>query len=72
MDIRETLVEYSEEGYRKSTSSLVPNNPIERILGVLIPVLRELSLKLRNRAEEKEFLRHFPITISRRTTCMHS
>ena len=72
MDIRQTLVGYSEEGYRKSTSSLVPNIPIDRILGVRIPVLRKLSLKLRNTEEEKEFLRHFPITISRRITYMHS
>ena len=34
--------------------------PIERILGVRIPVLRKLSLKLRNRAEEKEFLKALP------------
>ena len=60
MDIRETLVEYSLEGYRKSTSSLIPNIQIERILGVRIPVLRKLSLKLRNTEEKKEFLNALP------------
>ena len=60
MDIRETLVEYSLEGYRRSTSSLIPNIPIDRILGVRIPVLRKLSLKLRNRVNEKEYLKALP------------
>ena len=42
-EIRNRLEELSEEKYREFTSSLIPDFPKERILGVRIPDLRRLA-----------------------------
>ena len=53
--IKEKLTEYSEDGYRKFTSSLIPG--VEHILGIRLPLLRKMGKELA-KGDWREYLEH--------------
>lgn len=53
--IKEKLTEYSEDGYRKFTSSLIPG--VEHILGIRLPLLRKMAKELA-KGDWREYLEH--------------
>ena len=53
--IKEKLTEYSEDGYRKFTSSLMPG--VEHILGIRLPLLRKMAKELA-KGDWREYLEH--------------
>ena len=53
--IKKKLQEYSEEGYRKFTSSLLPG--VGNVLGIRLPLLRKMAKELA-KGDWKEYLEH--------------
>lgn len=58
--VLERLLALRDEPYRAFTVSLVPNIPPERILGVRLPVLRQLAKEMKRAGEQETFLRELP------------
>lgn len=54
MNIKQELLEKSEEKYRKFSQSLLPN--INNVLGVRLPVLRKIAKKIYSQTDWKTFL----------------
>lgn len=53
--IKEKLNEYSEDGYQKFTSSLIPG--VDNVLGIRLPLLRKMAKELA-KGDWKEYLEH--------------
>lgn len=60
MNIRNELLALSEEAYGDFQANIVPNIERERIIGIRIPVLRQLAKKLKGAPEVKEFFAALP------------
>lgn len=60
MNIRDELLALAEEAYGDFQSKIVPNIERERIIGIRIPVLRQLAKKLKNAPEVKSFFSSLP------------
>ena len=58
-ELTEALLGAREEKYRDFSSSLIPNIPKERVLGVRLPVLRKVARSLTAEARE-QFLNKLP------------
>ena len=58
-EVRELLLEHSEDKYKKFSPALLPNVENKRFLGVRIPYLRTLAKEI-SKGEAKEFLESFP------------
>ena len=56
VDITDRLRELADEEYRAFQSRLVPNVPLERILGVRIPRLRKYAAEIRRGLPAREFI----------------
>lgn len=54
MDIKQILLEKSEEKYRKFSQSLIPN--INNVLGVRLPILRKIAKEIYTKTDWQEFL----------------
>ncbi len=59
-EIRADLFAAADEKYRDFNGSLIPTLPRERVIGVRVPVLKNLAKKYRNRSDIGEFLRDLP------------
>lgn len=59
-EIRADLFAAADEKYRDFNGSLIPTLPRERVIGVRVPVLKNLTKKYRNRSDIGEFLRDLP------------
>lgn len=60
MNIKEAVYVQKEAEYARFTASLIPNVPVETILGVRIPKLRNLAKQIRGLTERKEFMAELP------------
>ncbi|MCQ2493205.1 MAG: DNA alkylation repair protein [Lachnospiraceae bacterium] len=60
MNIRNELLALREEAYGDFQANIVPNIERERIIGIRIPVLRQLAKKLKGSPEVKEFFAALP------------
>ena len=60
MDIEKALLDLMDEEYRDFTSTLIPNIPKDRIIGVRIPELRKLSRELVGTEDGCLFLQALP------------
>ena len=54
MDIKQILLEKSEEKYREFSQSLIPN--INNVLGVRLPILRKIAKEIYTKTDWQEFL----------------
>lgn len=59
-DITDFLFENADIKYRDFTAKLTPNIDIESVIGVRVPLLRQLSKKLKNTDVANEFLHSLP------------
>ena len=60
--ITEGLLELKDEDYRAFHAKLIPNIPIEKIIGVRTPVLRKYAKEVAKLPEAEAFLRELPHT----------
>lgn len=60
--ITEQLISLQDEDYRQFHSRLMPNIPIERVIGVRTPVLRKYAKEVAKMPEVYEFLQELPHT----------
>lgn len=60
MDITKKLLSLKEEAYGDFQAKIVPNIERERIIGIRIPVLRQLAKELKGQPEVKEFFNMLP------------
>ena len=60
MDIRERLFALQDTGYRDFHSKLVPTVPLERIIGVRTPALRQLAKEIMREGGMEDFLAGLP------------
>lgn len=60
--ITEGLLELKDEDYRAFHVKLIPNIPIEKIIGVRTPVLRKYAKEVAKLPEAEAFLRELPHT----------
>lgn len=60
--ITEGLLELKDEDYRSFHAKLIPNIPIEKIIGVRTPVLRKYAKEVAKLPEAEAFLRELPHT----------
>lgn len=60
MDITKKLLSLREEAYGDFQAKIVPNIERERIIGIRIPVLRQLAKELKGQPEVKEFFNMLP------------
>lgn len=60
--ITEGLLALKDEDYRAFHAKLIPNIPIEKIIGVRTPVLRKYAKKVAKLPEAEAFLRELPHT----------
>lgn len=56
--VKSELKKNAEEGYREFSSKIIPNAP--EILGVRLPILRQIAKKVVKSGEWEEFLRDYP------------
>ena len=66
--ITEGLLELKDEDYRAFHAKLIPNIPIEKIIGVRTPVLRKYAKEVAKLP--KHFFGNFHILIMRKTIYM--
>jgi 3-methyladenine DNA glycosylase AlkD len=59
-DITDFLLRNADEEYREFTAKLTPNIDKESIIGVRVPLLRQLSKKLKNTDVATDFLHSLP------------
>ena len=60
--ITEGLLELKDEDYRAFHAKLIPNIPIEKIIGVRTPVLRKYAKEVAKLPEAEAFLWELPHT----------
>ena len=60
--ITEGLLELKDEDYRAFHAKLIPNIPIEKIIGVRTPALRKYAKEVAKMPEAEAFLRELPHT----------
>lgn len=60
MDITARLLELREPEYGDFQANIVPNIPREKIIGIRIPVLRQLAKELKGKPEVKVFFNTLP------------
>lgn len=60
MDITNTLLGMKHNGHQQFLAALIPNIPMESILGIKTPPLRSLAKSLRNTPDAERFLHQLP------------